>query len=79
MQVKEDVIESLHLRDPLVLISSFDRPNIHYSVSYYAADASRTFEAHAISTILRHFEDGREHSANGEWYGSLLHANAALA
>lgn len=60
-------MQQLHLRDPLILISSFDRPNIHYSVSYYAADQPQTFEAHAVSTIMRHFEDGREHSPQGNW------------
>ena len=32
MQVQLDITESLNLRDPLCLVSSFDRPNIHFSV-----------------------------------------------
>ncbi|KAA8523341.1 hypothetical protein F0562_009764 [Nyssa sinensis] len=33
-KVQKDVIESLCLQDPLVLKSSFDRPNIYYEVRY---------------------------------------------
>ena len=32
MQVQLDITKSLNLRDPIRLISSFDRPNIHFSV-----------------------------------------------
>lgn len=32
MQVQEDIIASLKMRSPLRLVSSFDRPNIHYLV-----------------------------------------------
>lgn len=31
-QVQEDIVKSLQLRNPLCLVSSFDRPNIHFSV-----------------------------------------------
>lgn len=31
-QVQEDIVQQLRLRDPLWLVSSFDRPNIDYSV-----------------------------------------------
>ncbi|KAK9848677.1 hypothetical protein WJX84_000423 [Apatococcus fuscideae] len=73
VKVREDVVQQLHLRDPLILVSSFDRPNIHYSVSYYAADQPQTFEAHAVSTIMRHFEDGREHSSQGDWPCGIIY------
>lgn len=32
MQVQADIIDSLALKDPLRLVASFDRPNIHFSV-----------------------------------------------
>eukprot|EP00884_Botryococcus_braunii_P015709 jgi/Botrbrau1/2821/Bobra.0125s0031.2 len=33
-QVREDIITHLRLRSPRILVSSFNRPNIHYSVRY---------------------------------------------
>ena len=32
LQVQDDIVSSLQLRNPRRLISSFDRPNIHYQV-----------------------------------------------
>src|SRR5690606_13490759 len=32
-RVRKDVVSQLQLKDPTVLISSFDRPNIHYSIT----------------------------------------------
>lgn len=32
LQVQEDIVQSLQLRNPLRLVSSFDRPNIHFRV-----------------------------------------------
>lgn len=33
-QVRDDVIKQLRLRSPAVLLSSFNRPNIHYQVLF---------------------------------------------
>lgn len=34
MQVQDDIVASLRLRNPLRLVSSFDRPNIDFSVRF---------------------------------------------
>ncbi len=33
-EVRRDIVEQLRLRDPLVQVTGFDRPNIHWSVHY---------------------------------------------
>ena len=49
---KEDILEKLHLRDPKVFISSFDRPNLSLSVNrgYSAKDKLRAI----MNIIERH-------------------------
>jgi ATP-dependent DNA helicase RecQ len=42
--VREDVIARLRLRDPYVLVSGFDRPNIRLAVRRFVDDASRRAE-----------------------------------
>jgi ATP-dependent DNA helicase RecQ len=32
--VRDDILESLSLRDPLVVVASFDRPNLHFDVRH---------------------------------------------
>lgn len=39
--VRREIIEQLGLRDPLVLASGFDRPNIRLEVSFHVADADK--------------------------------------
>ena len=34
MQVQDDIVAQLRMRDPLRLVSSMNRPNIHYSVYF---------------------------------------------
>ena len=49
---KQDIIEQLHLREPEIFISSFDRPNLSLDVKrgYSANDKTRTI----LSVISRH-------------------------
>ncbi|RMZ54491.1 hypothetical protein APUTEX25_002067, partial [Auxenochlorella protothecoides] len=42
-RVQDDIVSQLRLRDPVRLASSFDRPNIHYSVVYLDMAASTPF------------------------------------
>ena len=39
--VREEVAERLHLRDPLVLVRGFDRPNLHLDVRRHVEDSDR--------------------------------------
>lgn len=49
-QVRDDVAESLRLRDPLVVVRSFDRPNLSWAVVRGGTWASR---AVAVGRLLR--------------------------
>lgn len=31
-QVRRDIVQALHLRDPMLMVTSFDRPNLYYDV-----------------------------------------------
>ena len=39
--VRAEVVDRLHLRDPLVVVEGFDRPNLHLSVRQLVDDAER--------------------------------------
>ncbi len=43
-EVRRDIIEQLRLRDPLVKVTGFDRPNIYWSVYYTENKQVRLFE-----------------------------------
>jgi len=45
-QVRDDIVEQLRLQDPQILVGSFDRPNLLYSVE------SRTDEVRQVSAVL---------------------------
>jgi hypothetical protein len=48
-QVRKDIINDLRLRSPKVLVSSFNRPNIHYTVRYVTEEGN---PMHDIPNIL---------------------------
>lgn len=54
-QVQEDVIASLGLQDALMLVSSFNRPNIMYKVRYLTSQAADPVPA--VVTTLRRARD----------------------
>ena len=39
--VRDEIVERLHLRDPLVVVQGFDRPNLHLAVHRYVEDDDR--------------------------------------
>ena len=54
-QVQEDIIASLRLQDAVTLVSSFDRPNIMYTVRYLTSQAADPVPT--VVTTLRRARD----------------------
>ena len=47
--VRDEVVERLHLRDPLVLVRGFDRPNLHLEVRRHVEEGDR--RAAVVDTV----------------------------
>ncbi|MFO0945394.1 MAG: RecQ family ATP-dependent DNA helicase [Planctomycetota bacterium] len=47
-QVRRDIIEQLHLKEPAVFVRGFDRPNLHYGVALTATVAAKQDRLRAL-------------------------------
>lgn len=65
MQVQEDIRTTLKLQDPVKLISSFDRPNIHFAVRALHEDSN---------TIQLIADDLEEQKTENEYPCAIIYA-----
>lgn len=81
-RVEADIIQQLRMRDPLVLRSPFDRPNIHLSVRYLdvqrSATALCTDALPALLALLREQEAVVAQGGRGSEGGSDGSGGAAI-
>ncbi|KAK9823288.1 hypothetical protein WJX72_001628 [[Myrmecia] bisecta] len=68
-KVQDDIVKQLRLRNPALLVSSFNRPNIHYCVHYL-------FEAGALDPlphVVALLKEGRSQDAASRWPCAVIY------
>lgn len=68
-QVQDDIIKQLRIPHAVKLVSSFNRPNIHYSVRF-VTDAQPEPLPHIVALL----KEGRRAAADGAWPCSIIYA-----
>lgn len=68
MQVQEDILKQLRLSNPVKLVSSFNRPNIHYSVRILTQAQSEP-----LPQIVALLKEGRKAHPEGQWPCGIIY------
>lgn len=68
-QVQDDILKQLRIPHAVKLVSSFNRPNIHYSVKF-VTDAQPEPLPHIVALL----KEGRRAEADGAWPCSIVYA-----
>ncbi|HEX3540605.1 MAG TPA: RecQ family ATP-dependent DNA helicase [Acidimicrobiales bacterium] len=63
--VRDDIVARLGMRDPTVLVTGFDRPNIELAVHSYFTD-----EAHKLEVVTNDVVEAARHLGHGIVYGA---------
>ncbi len=69
MQVQDDIIKQLRMRNAVKLVSSFNRPNIHYSVKVVTEAQSEPMP-HIVALL----KEGRRADPDEVWPCSIIYA-----
>ena len=69
MQVQDDIMEQLKIPSAVKLVSSFNRPNIHYSVKVITEAQSEP-----LPQIVALLKEGRRAEPDGAWPCSIIYA-----
>lgn len=68
-QVQDDIMKQLRIPSAVKLVSSFNRPNIHYSVRMVTEEQSEP-----LPHIVALLKEGRRADAGGAWPCSIIYA-----
>lgn len=68
-QVQDDIMKQLRIPSAVKLVSSFNRPNIHYSVRMVTEEQSEPL-LHIVALL----KEGRRADADGAWPCSIIYA-----
>ncbi len=69
MQVQDDIMKQLRVPSAVKLVSSFNRPNIHYSVKVVTEAQSEP-----LPHIVALLKEGRRAEPDGAWPCSIIYA-----
>lgn len=67
--MQNDIVKQLRMHNAVKLVSSFNRPNIHYSVKV-VTEAQPEPMPHIVALL----KEGRRADANGAWPCSIIYA-----